>query len=290
MISVIISSAKPKLLAATVKNIEQTVGLEFEILAYENADGKKSICEIYNLGIQNAKYDILCFMHEDLLIKSINWGEHVLSVFKKHTKLGVLGVAGCAYKTYAPSGWDVEGNEANVKCINYIQGNQNADVDGVHIYYNPSNKHLETVAAVDGMWFCTTKSIAKSHLFDEKTLTGFHGYDLDFCLNIGQNHQIAVTFDILMEHFSSGNFGRDWFSAILKLHDKWEYLLPVIQKPLTIAQQNTFEKRAYKRNIVNMLRFEYPKKEIFNYLLKFKKKGKISTALFLKLNYYLLTK
>jgi hypothetical protein len=105
MISVIISSARPQLLKRAISNIERTIGIPFELLVYKNSNAERGICEIYNKGAKDAKYNTLCYMHEDLDIKTENWGKLVLATFAQYKNLGVLGVAGASYKSYAPSGW-----------------------------------------------------------------------------------------------------------------------------------------------------------------------------------------
>ena len=74
MISVIISSAKKELVTQVTKNITDTIAVEFEIIAFDNSNGEKGICEIYNQGIKKARYDVLCFMHEDIAMITPGWG------------------------------------------------------------------------------------------------------------------------------------------------------------------------------------------------------------------------
>ena len=79
MISIIISSANSKQLEEVSQNVAQTIGVPYEIISFNNADGSMGICEVYNKGTAKAKYDLLCFMHEDLLFKTMDWGKVVQS-------------------------------------------------------------------------------------------------------------------------------------------------------------------------------------------------------------------
>src|ERR1700749_695104 len=106
MISVIISSVSPAYLEQVIKNVEDTIGVDHEIIAFDNRDGKKGICEIYNQGIGKARYDILCFMHEDIRILTANWGQAIQKTFNQNPDFGLLGIAGSDYKSLAPSGWN----------------------------------------------------------------------------------------------------------------------------------------------------------------------------------------
>ncbi|SEM69296.1 hypothetical protein SAMN05216436_106223 [bacterium A37T11] len=58
------------------------------------------------------------------------------------------------------------------------------------------------VAVLDGVWLCTRKNIALKFPFDERSLKGFHCYDLDFSLNVGLNHDFIITYNVLLERFS----------------------------------------------------------------------------------------
>lgn len=288
MISIIIASADEKLLKDVCQNIENTIGIPFEIISFNNNGGERGICEVYNDGISKARYDILCFMHEDLDIKTCGWGVIVHSIFEANKGLGILGVAGSAYKTFAPSGWDVEGEEARLRHINYIQTFKRSAQPPVLIEVNPTKAKLAKVACVDGMWLCTRREVVRKHFFDQTMLLGFHGYDLDFCLSVGQDYEIAVTYDILMEHFSEGNFSKEWFQEILKVHEKWALYLPVCTAEVPEKVQELMEKRAYKRMVINMVSFGFNKSGILNRLNDFRVLNKISLMLFLKLSFYTL--
>ena len=151
MVSVIISSANPTHLKQVTENITTTIGVPFEIIAIDNSKGQQGICAVYNQGIRQARYDMLCFMHEDIVIKTDNWGKYVIQFFNEHADYGLLGVGGSEYKTIAPSGWNCTGKEAAY--INIIQGFKYDKKEPFHYYRNPGNKALAEVACVDGVWF-----------------------------------------------------------------------------------------------------------------------------------------
>src|SRR5688572_480816 len=118
MISVIICSASSLLLNNIKKNIKDTIGVPFEILAYENSKVQRGISQIYNQGVTEANYEILCFVHEDVVFDSVGWGEEVLTAFNLNHKLGLLGVAGSSYKSLAPSGWQSSDVPQKINFIN----------------------------------------------------------------------------------------------------------------------------------------------------------------------------
>lgn len=224
MISIIISSYQPDYLNALKENIRQTIGVPHEVIAIEN-HRQMGICQLYNIGARKARYDILCFAHEDILIHTRNWGNKVLELFEATPGIGLIGVAGGKYKSYVPSGWSFAFGNNRLQCMNYLQGYRD-DRPSFHVYNNPDNKPLSQVASVDGLWFCTSKNILSHHPFDEKTFGGFHCYDIDFSLQVAKDYRNFVTYEILIEHFSAGNFDSQWLIETLKLHKKWGNRLP----------------------------------------------------------------
>ncbi|RZM22735.1 MAG: hypothetical protein EOO88_28480 [Pedobacter sp.] len=287
MISIIISSANQKLLSAVIANIESTIGVPFEIIPFDNSDGAKGICEIYNLGAAAARYDILCYMHEDLDIKTYNWGKFVLEDFSKNEKLGVIGVVGSSYKSFVPSGWGAESYESDLIFYNYIQRYKHEDKPNMVAYSNVNDVEIQPVVVVDGMWFCTRKEIALTYKFDEKTFKRFHCYDLDYCLQVGLYYDIAVTFRVLIEHFSEGSYSKEWFDETLKLQDKWESTLPRSVEPISPIIAGLIEKRGYKRILYRLVSLGYPLSYILNFLNTFRKKTRMPFKFYVKLRYYL---
>jgi hypothetical protein len=288
MISIIIASADPNQLRQVTENIETTVGVPFEIIAINNSDASKGICEIYNSGIQQAKYDMLCFMHEDIVIKTDDWGKYVLNFFTAHPNYGLLGIGGSEYKSLAPSGWNPTGIETAY--INLIQRFKYKQQEPFHYYKNPGEKKFAEVACVDGVWLCTPKAIAAELMFDEITFKGFHAYDLDFSLSIGQNHKVGVTFDVLIDHFSEGRYDTEWIAATLDLHKKWSSRLPVNLRPVSKKQMLYTEKATFKFFIDQLILLKFPGRAAFKMLYYNNSFFKLSPKLFFKLHFTILKK
>lgn len=245
MISIIISSANAQLLTDVILNIRDTIGVEYEIISIDNSNGSKGICEVYNIGAAKARYDLLCYMHEDIKFHTENWGMLVAEKFLANENLGVLGVVGSSYKSKAPSGWWARYSGDQLLHCNYIQHYKFDDQPFKHIQENPLGLALAPVVAIDGMWFCTTKEITKRFSFDEQLLKGFHCYDLDFCFQVGEHFNVAVTFDILIAHFSEGGYKKDWWLDTLRLHDKWKRRLPKYTADLDGDEKYQVEENAY---------------------------------------------
>lgn len=288
MISIIIASVKEELLTDVHKNVSETIGTEFEIISVDNSSGIKGLCTIYNEGAGRAKYDILCYMHEDIKFETANWGKVVLKLFTSHLKLGVVGAAGSSYKTLTPSGWGPDAPWGNTIFSNYIQSYKRAVKEEEHFIHNPGNDQLAKVVCVDGMWFCTPKSIALEKRFDEDLLRGFHCYDIDYCLNVGVDYEVCVTFDILINHFSEGNFDEHWLSDTLNIHQKWKSILPKSVFPIDLAYQRRIEKKAFRNYILSLVKGNVGLSEILKEIKNYRSAYFMDRKLYLKLNYYAL--
>jgi hypothetical protein len=283
MLSIIIASVNKFQLKNISENIAATVGVAYEIIATENSGAKKGICQIYNEGIDKAKYDILCFIHEDIHIKTDGWGNTLVSLFTD-ARLGLVGVAGAAYLPISPSSGG--GVNSNAVYMNILQSYKFQNKETIHDYLNPRDEKLSEVAYADGVWLCTTKKVAAEFKFDTKTCPGFHGYDVDFSLAIGTKYKVAVTFEILINHYSEGNFDRTWMEDIIRVFNKWNSRLPLNIERLTPAQSYLVEKLTFKRFIEQLLLFKLPVSFAFNTLWKNNTFFRYNAKLFLKLNFF----
>ena len=189
MISIIISSANAEQLKQVSENITATIGVPFEIIAVDNSNGQQGICAVYNQGIRQAQYDILCFMHEDVIIKTDNWGPILKNILNENNQIGLLGVVGGGYKPFTPSTWNGLGIYNTFS--NIIQSYKRADKEPYHDFRNPDNVKVVPVACVDGVWLATTSHVAAKFKFDEDTFHGFHAYDLDYSIAIGQQYKVC---------------------------------------------------------------------------------------------------
>jgi hypothetical protein len=290
MLSIIVSSANAQYLADLKSNISETIGCAFEILAYPNGKGTSGICDVYNQGIEDAGYEIVCFMHEDIQILTQNWGENVLRIFSENPSLGLLGVAGGDYKSLAPSSWfnfearsDFPGN----KYINLIQGFQHGSSEPIYELSNPKGLKLAKVACVDGVWMCTRKSIVQAIKFDEKMLKGFHGYDIDFSIAVGQKHDVAVTFEVLMHHFSGGKSSKEWVKAQIAVHKKWSHILPINLTDASLAQCMSYEKHFFRNFLDYAKSWGISGSDLKQIITSAKASPALGLLLYLKLNWFI---
>lgn len=263
MLSIIICSRDKEMLAIVSENVNSTIGVPYEIVAIDNQNGMYGICQAYNMGAQQSKNDILCFMHEDILFHTQNWGVIVAEILKDKT-IGLVGVTGSKYLVKAPAPWWGGGMEF---CRRNIL-ERYADNTQERILQNPENQELEDVVAVDGLWLCTRKEVWQAHQFDEKTFPFFHLYDLDFSVQIFQKYRVCVTFNILIEHFSRGNFNKTWITSALSFADKWRQILPLTNLPVSEGEKKRIEARACQGFVSRLVSIGYNKATTLRYCLK----------------------
>ena len=223
MISVVVCSINPKLFTDLKENIEKTIGVPYQLIYINNFEKNIGICENYNNAIAKIIYETICFVHEDIKFHTLNWGDKLMKLLSK-PQIGLVGVSGSVYKSAIPSSWTAC-RDIHYR-LNTIQHYLNSIIP-LHHEINPEKIKYSKVATVDGVFLATRKDILNEISFDENILTGFHGYDLDISLQVAQKHEVVVTHQILLEHFSPGNFNKEWAYDSIQLHKKWRNILPL---------------------------------------------------------------
>ncbi|MDD2995689.1 MAG: glycosyltransferase [Paludibacter sp.] len=250
MLSIIICSRYKTLSEKLVNNITETAGVDVEIIPIDNSDNKYSIFSAYNTGYKKANFEYLCFLHEDISFKTHNWGQKLIQHLSKGGT-GFVGIAGGNLATRIPSSWSI-----GEKYIHIIQNGKKNKPQ--HIL-SPIDKEYNSLQAVllDGVFLGTTSEVMKKCKFDE-SMNGFHGYDLDICLqSINFGFKNYVVFDILIEHFSNGNRNYQYYQNQTQLFKKWTPILPLFvndEKGYIEKNIHTIEKKALSRFAKNLAR------------------------------------
>lgn len=261
MISLIICSRLPELPDDLKKNIETTIGCEYELVVIDNSTNKYNIFQAYNEGVRLSKGDILCFMHEDIQFHTPQWGKIVISYFNDKS-IGIVGVVGTCYMPQCPAAWW----HTHYLAGQLIQGNYENDVyrkeDIFYKQYNENCNSLVNACIVDGLWFCMPKSIFNKIKFDDVLYHGFHCYDIDICMQVIKLHyQVKISYDILIEHFSSGKCDKVWYENLNIWYRKWKKMLPI---SLGVSNNKIYNENKYEIYIENI-------RYCRNYCLNYKK-------------------
>lgn len=223
-ISIIICSKYSTLDQKLVSNIEKTIGVPYELIHIDNSLNQYSIFQAYNEGVTRAQYKYLCFMHEDVLFHSVDWGKSVIETLKQK-QIGMIGVLGSYFLGKYSLSWINPGIEM---AGNILQGTSNGWRYKTIKTNNP-NTYGPRVAVVDGLWLCIRKEWFDTQQFhwDDKTFGGFHFYDLDMSMQVNQlGLEVQILPEVLIEHKSLGNRSESFYRDCVTFHRKWNSMLP----------------------------------------------------------------
>ncbi len=226
MISLIICSQYSDISENLKKNIQDTIGYDYELIVINNSASQYSIFSAYNEGIKRAKGDILCFMHEDILFRTKAWGEKVVNHFSDET-IGLLGFAGTHFLPSVPSYWLDSPFISEYNLTN----NGNEVYECIKTDFFNSNNLIDVVAC-DGFCFFIRKELFTQIQFDDVHYDGFHFYDMDICMQIlNTGFRVCLCKDILIEHEWVENLdkqGMHLFEYTQQLFfDKWKHKFPI---------------------------------------------------------------
>ncbi len=167
----------------------------------------------------------MCFVHEDVVFHSLNWGENVLDEFNSDSNVGMLGVVGGHILTsISTCWWSTSCRRGSLIQGNYLNGNYISH----RTYYTNNNDEDKFVVAIDGVWMVIRKILFDKISFDSNTYIGFHFYDMDISMQIiSLGYKILIVDGVDIEHRSSGNVNGSFYRNCIEFHKKWDYMLPV---------------------------------------------------------------
>lgn len=218
MISVVFSTRKDN--QEHIEHIKNTSGVKnIEVLQYIN-DGQYSLTEIYNIGLNESKNNIVIFLHDDIIFETKNWGRVLLKNIDKNPEYGIIGIAGSRELPTTGKWWE---NPLHMYGQVYHQHNGKKWLSK----YSPKKPlFLDNVVIVDGLFFVVKKDLIKVK-FDEN-VKGFHFYDVDFTFrNYIEGVKIGVTSDIDVTHLSIGQTNEQWEQNRILFSEKFKNILPV---------------------------------------------------------------
>lgn len=196
----------------------------YETIPILNFGNTYSASQALNIGLDQAKSDIIVFCHQDVLFYE-NWidllYERINEVEKRTKKWGVLGTAG------------INNNNDTIGVVHSIKG---------AIQWE-SNKRVKTypVQTVDEHCMIIRKSSGLR--FDEKTFDGWHFYGADLCLSASKDNMINFgILNPLVHDSASGSLdsGEKEFMRLLNvLADKWRTKYPIIRTTTSLINRSS---------------------------------------------------
>jgi len=246
MISIIICSRRSSIPDALRYNIEETIGVEHEIIVIDNSEKQHSLSSAYNAGVRLSQYPILCFMHDDVLYHTKLWGLAVVNHFKD-VNTGMIGVGGTRFLGSTPTIWWAGGmhlinHEHGTICQYSIDTRRNDRNNSSLISIRPIDSNSIKVVALDGLWFCIPKRFFNFLHFDSELFENFHFYDLDISLQVfSAGYDVRVIYDILVEHISASDHNIEWIKSCERFYDKWKGAFPLSTVDLDSHQRELIE-------------------------------------------------
>jgi len=225
MISIITCSIKPDICQRMLDSICDTIGVEYEAIVFDNREKKYGICKAYNEAAREAKGDFLCFVHEDIVVKTNAWGKELIKFTEQTDNCGVIGIAGGKYAQRNFTTWCVYDHLINIYDARNRKQNY-CEKDLIYQNKNPNGELFSEAVCLDGVFLFVKKSVWANNKFDEETFKGFHFYDADFTFSISQKRQNYVYFGIDIYHFSYGNIERIFCENMYLFQRKWKHKLP----------------------------------------------------------------
>jgi len=254
MISFVCSTKEPK--EEFKQHIIKMCGLDkknIEFLFYENKN-EFSLTQIYNRGLEDSKYNIVVYLHDDIFIETNNFGSKILKHFSRNPEYGILGVAGT---TNLESGCWWKNKNKMVGIVNHRHDGK----QWVSKYSEDIGNKVKDVVTLDGLFFVVNKEKIKEK-FDER-FNGFHFYDLSFCFrNYITGVKLGLITDIRVTHLSIGITNEQWENNKILFEELYGDKLPVkLNKipmkedkvKLLISTLNIADSSVETKHIINLI-------------------------------------
>jgi glycosyltransferase involved in cell wall biosynthesis len=200
-----------------INHIHETIGAKHTVVCYPNFN-QFSLAQIYNDALKVHKVDncIFVFCHNDLIVKTRNWGKVLLNQFN-YNDYGIIGIAGTTFIPASGMWW-----EDRSKMYGIVE-HTNTMSTWVSEYSNPYNGVKPTVM-IDGLFMGVDPDKIVRGFNENYGL--FHFYDISFCVdNYLEDVNIGVITSIRVLHKSMGETNPSWEQNRIKFAS--EYKLPI---------------------------------------------------------------
>ena len=207
-----------------ILRISNSIGVKHKVICYPNFN-QYSLTEIYNKGINEhyVKDCIFVMCHNDIIIKTRNWGRILLGKFNNNNNYDILGVAGTSYLPESGIWW-----EDRTKMLGIVE-----HTDGINEWvsnFSPEKDGISDAVLIDGLFMSFDPDSIECK-FDEN-YKGFHFYDISFCIkNYLEGCNIGVTTSIRILHNSVGETNDEWEINRLQFIEEYKDELSVTILP-----------------------------------------------------------
>jgi Glycosyltransferase like family len=224
------SITKPDVYARCARpGIEQAAEPGSELIA---ADAVGSIARSYNELLERAagleELEAFVLVHQDAEIVDADFCPKVRAALAD-PDVAVVGCVG-AIGVRSIAWW--EGSVTLSSFANRYQEHGGGDLEGFSWAWDeaPPYAHVGEVETVDGFLLALSPWAVANVRFDED-LSAFHGYDLDYCLQVREAGRRVVTADFRAIHHRPLEMLPDtepWIQAHMAVAEKWDGRMPGI--------------------------------------------------------------
>ena len=182
-------------------------------------NGEKSLAEVYNEILSEAKTDIIVFCHDDIYFDTNGWYNKLMKHFEK-SDYGIIGMAGTTSMPSSGRWW--EDRQKMVGIVNHERGGKKWESK----YSESFNNNICQTVIVDGLFIAIDKTKIKKNFNED--FKGFHFYDIPFCFeNYLEGVKIGVITNIRITHKSIGQTNNQWEENRKLFEEKYKNNLPV---------------------------------------------------------------
>ena len=182
-------------------------------------NGDKSLSEVYNEILSEAKTDIVVLCHDDIYFDTNAWYPKLLKHFEK-TDFGIIGMAGTTEMPESGMWW--ENRKKMVGIVNHEHEGKKWESK----YSESFGNDVSETVIVDGLFIAINKKRIKKTFNEE--FKGFHFYDIPFCFeNHLQGVKVGVITNIRITHKSIGQTNEQWEENRKLFSEKFKDNLPI---------------------------------------------------------------
>lgn len=169
------------------------------------------ICAVYNqildLACAKPSCEAVVLLHDDTYVLDANFRAKILGCFRADPGLGILGVVG-ASRIPSLAWWESE-----------VKVGEVFETRGFIDFGVPRGR----VDVVDGLLMVIGREVFTRLRFDEKVFPGFHGYDVDYCLQARAAGYGCMVIPMEILHKTKGGLGNreEFLAASRALAQKW---------------------------------------------------------------------
>ena len=214
-----------------IKHLINTSGVDVNIICIENHN-QYSLSESYNIGWnklkeKNRENDIIVFCHNDIIIKTKDWGKILLNLFKTFNKYDIIGIAGSTELNSHGCWWlDEKGISMNYDKMVGRVWHTNGIREWESIYTEKIKTMVKDVVLVDVLFIAVNdETMVKKFIENYKR---FHCYHVTFCIdNYLEGCNIGVIDKISVLHKSVGMVNSKWEENRKQFIEEYKEELPI---------------------------------------------------------------